>query len=111
MLEFQVFEEVEYHVVGGGRKMTVSKANLIVVCMWGCAVWCGRMWEWEIVVWGMWCGECGVGIVEWEIVECGMRCRDVGCCVKCGEYYVDALCSEVESCLCLYNSLFILFLD
>ena len=54
MLEFQGLEEqdtggiqcVGYHVAGG-MKMTVNKANLIVVCK---------------------CGECGVG---WEIVECG----------------------------------------
>ena len=41
-------------MVRGGMKMTVSKANLIVVCKWGCAVvWrmlsgrmrSGRLWS------------------------------------------------------------------
>lgn len=48
----------------------MSKANLIVVYKWECAVWCGecgsgRMWEWEIVECG---GEKVWGEEVWSVV-------------------------------------------
>ena len=71
VLEFQGPEEedaggvqcVAYHVVGGGVRMTASKANLIVLRKWGCGgVECGGvggvggvgMWS----VGGVLCGVC-----------------------------------------------------
>ena len=76
MLEFQVFEEVEPRCgVPCGWKMTVSKANLIVVCMWGCAVWCGECGVGECEV-----GDCGV----WdEVQRCGVLCEVWGVLCRC----------------------------
>ena len=57
-------------MVRGGMKMTVSKANLIAVCKWGCAVvWrmssgrmhSGRLWS--------------VGVRRCEVKRCGVLCE------------------------------------
>ena len=73
VLEFQGLEEedaggvqcVGYHVVGGGVRMTASKANLIVLRKWGCGVWSVGGTVWGCRVWDVECGVCGD-------VECGI---------------------------------------